>query len=789
MANVSGSDDIGGANQSASNNFDDSLFWFEWIELDGTTTATLSEAGFDITNGDLGPGQTIYNAGGFDAVNVPSAFGTFGDDGSDFAVRLSTTLTVDTGGTYTFNLGSDDGSRLYVDGVEVIDNDGLQPLTFEDGSVTLGPGQHEIVIIFFERAGAQELQATISGPDTGGVPIDLAAANVQANVGDDSVASGDGDDTIDGGDGDDSILSGAGNDLVDGGDGADTIQGGGGDDTVDGGDGNDVIQGDGDNGGETLTRQSFNWDAIPDPDNGGTIDDGDELDDGTVQDTGLINVTVSFDSLGGDVEFAFDTFTAFTAGIDSGGETVSTDSSGQLVADDDDPSTGVATFAFSANTPGIEDEVQNLSFRINDIDANGGGNAEDSVTVRAFDAAGEEVVVSLIPGGNLTLSDTGGAPGDDTATQTAGSAGTGTTVGNSLLVNIAGPVARLEITFTGSDENPGGVRVTDIFFDAVSSSPDVIPGDDVLTGGAGDDIIDGGAGDDQITGGTGSDTLSGDAGSDEFLITDAEGGDIITGGEDADGSDIDVIRVQTPFRVDYTNDDPTTESGTISFLDDDGNVISTTTFSEIESVVCFAKGTLIATPKGDRAVEDLKVGDMVKTLDNGPQPILWIKGRELQNHDLHIKPNLRPIRIKAGALGPLMPRDDLMVSPQHRILVRSKIAIRMFDAAEVLVPAKKLLPLEGVEIAMDLHTVWYYHFKCAEHEVVDASGALAETLYLGPQALEVMSPEALDELHAIFGEEISEPAVMARLVPPGRQINRLVERHVKNNKPICSYEI
>ncbi|MEM9972692.1 MAG: Hint domain-containing protein [Pseudomonadota bacterium] len=780
MVDVTGSDDTGGTNQSAENTFDGSKFWFEWIELDGTTTSSLAAAGFDITNGDIGPGQTVYNAGGFDAVNVPSAFAQFGDDESDFGVRLSTTLTIETGGTYTFDLGSDDGSRLYVDGVEIIDNDGLQPITFVDGDVNLAPGQHEIVIIFFERAGQQELQATIAGPDTGGGPIDLASANVRGNAGNDTVSGGEGDDTI---------LAGAGNDTVDGGGGADTIEGGSGDDTIDGGEGDDVILGDGENGSVTLTRQSFNWDEIPDPNNGGQIDDGDNLIGGTVQNTGLVNVEASFVTLEGDVDFAFDTFTANTAGIDSGGETVSTDSSGQLQADDDESSTGRATFEFSASAPNIENEVRNLSFRINDIDSNGGGNAEDSVTVRAFNAAGDEVVVSLVAGDNLTLSDTGGAPGNDTAEQTGGVAGVGTTPGNSLLVSIAGPVARLEIEFTGTDDNPGGVRVTDIFFDAATVAETIIPGDDTLFGGDGNDEIDGGAGADQITGGSGSDTLRGGDGSDEFVIADVEGGDTIFGGEDPDGSDVDVIRIETPYRVDYTGGDPASESGTISFLDDDGSVVSTSAFSEIESVVCFAQGTRIATPGGQRPVEGLRAGDAVMTLDHGPQTILWINSRTLECDELAVRPNLRPVRIKAGALGLRTPSEDLIVSPQHRILVRSKIAIRMFNAPEVLVPAKKLLPLDGVEIATDLARVSYHHFICAEHEVVEADGAFAETLYLGPGAVECMTLDALEELKAIFGDAIFATPRMARFSPRGPQIRRLVERHRKNKKPVCSNEI
>ena len=105
-------------------------------------------------------------------------------------------------------------------------------------------------------------------------------------------------------------------------------------------------------------------------------------------------------------------------------------------------------------------------------------------------------------------------------------------------------------------------------------------------------------------------------------------------------------------------------------------------------VPCFTSGTQIETPNGPRAVETLSVGDEVLTLDHGPQHIRWIGTRHLSRDDLIAKHKLLPVRIKAGALGNGLPHRDLLVSPQHRMLVRSAIAVRMFDAKEVLVPAR-----------------------------------------------------------------------------------------------------
>lgn len=68
-------------------------------------------------------------------------------------------------------------------------------------------------------------------------------------------------------------------------------------------------------------------------------------------------------------------------------------------------------------------------------------------------------------------------------------------------------------------------------------------------------------------------------------------------------------------------------------------------------VVCFTNGTAIRTPQGDVLLEDLRVGDLVTTMDNGPQRILWIETRALDKTALIAAPNLRPILIQKGVLG------------------------------------------------------------------------------------------------------------------------------------------
>lgn len=208
-------------------------------------------------------------------------------------------------------------------------------------------------------------------------------------------------------------------------------------------------------------------------------------------------------------------------------------------------------------------------------------------------------------------------------------------------------------------------------------------------------------------------------------------------------------------------------------------------FVDASTIVCFCSGTTIETDTGIKYVEDLKKGDKVRTKDHGFKPIQWIGKNTV---DLKKAQNLRrlfPVRIRAGALGNGMPEQDLYVSQQHRILVKSKIAARMMAFDEVLVSAKKLLDFDGIEIVEDCDVVTYVHFLFDQHEIVYSNGAETESLFTGPQALKSVSPEAREEILSIFPDlaEIDyDDLVGARIIPSGKIAKKLVSRINKNSK-------
>ena len=200
-------------------------------------------------------------------------------------------------------------------------------------------------------------------------------------------------------------------------------------------------------------------------------------------------------------------------------------------------------------------------------------------------------------------------------------------------------------------------------------------------------------------------------------------------------------------------------------------------------IPCFAAGTLIKTPTGQRRVEALQVGDWVETMDHGPQQICWIGARAMDPAALNATPRLRPIRIAAGALGDNCPAENLLVSPQHRLMVQSPVVQRMFNVSEVLVAAKQLVGLPGIAVADDVAEVTYVHFLCDCHEVVFANGAPAESLYVGKMAMAALGQDAASEILGLFPELVRKETntpVPARVLIGGREGRSLTRRPAKH---------
>lgn len=189
--------------------------------------------------------------------------------------------------------------------------------------------------------------------------------------------------------------------------------------------------------------------------------------------------------------------------------------------------------------------------------------------------------------------------------------------------------------------------------------------------------------------------------------------------------------------------DGDTETVAFTYTVQDGLGNSDTAQVTIKSLPCFVAGTLIRTPEGERAVETLQAGDLVETHDDGPQPLRWVGSRRVKAVG-----KLAPIRIKAGTFGN---HGTLMVSPQHRVMVRDVLAELLFGEREVLVAAKDLVNDRSVR-QIEGGVVDYVHLLFDTHQIVFSEGLATESFLPGPQTSHLFERPIVEEIYAIFPE-------------------------------------
>lgn len=104
-------------------------------------------------------------------------------------------------------------------------------------------------------------------------------------------------------------------------------------------------------------------------------------------------------------------------------------------------------------------------------------------------------------------------------------------------------------------------------------------------------------------------------------------------------------------------------------------------------------------------------------------------------------PELRPVRLRAGAIDGDCPEPDLVVSPQHRIVLKGRIATALFGTPEVLVTARDLLDDRGILIDRSLAEVTYVHILLPRHQIVRANGVETESFHPASTDLETIGED------------------------------------------------
>ncbi|KAG1715449.1 Iron-regulated protein FrpC [Nymphon striatum] len=580
---------------------------------------------------------------------------------------------------------------------------------------------------------------------------------------DDSIDAGDGDDTVDAGDGDDTVDGGDGNDSVDGGSGDDVIDTSGPDGRID----VDVFPVD-DATQPLDPLDGLDEDPITDNDldtvNGGagndTISTGDDADSITGgQGNDVIDAGIDDDTVRGNLGDDYIVDPQGSDLIDGGGgdDTIIAGTDTFSDYEGDDPNLPILGFTSDPNPDDGRDSVigglgNDSIMTGDDADTISGGGDNDTI-----DAGIDDDSVN-------------GGLGDDSIIGSHGSDTLDGGGGNDYIDGSNVPALELTDDVDTVPENDRDSIIGGGGDDTLLGGDD----DDTLLGGSGDDVIDGGIDEDSIVGGSGDDTITGGQGADTIdggdgrdNIIGADGGDEVDGGSGPAGTrddglpeDYDTLDltgsapVGGSLNVIYTSDDR--EDGYVEFFGpdrtEDSAPTSTMTFEDIENVVpCFTPGTVIATPSGERLVEDLREGDRIITRDNGIQEIRWTGAKVMNSMDLTRAPHMRPILIQAGSLGNGMPEHDILVSPNHRVLVGNDKTALYFEESEVLVAAKHLTGMAGVDEVGTLGTT-YIHFMFDNHEVVLSNGVWTESFQPGDYTLDGIGNAQRTEIFELFPE-------------------------------------
>ena len=564
-----------------------------------------------------------------------------------------------------------------------------------------------------------------------------SADTLNGRAGNDTLYGGGGNDVLNGEAGDDLLYGGAGNDSLYGGDGADTLVGGEGADYLSGGAGLDIVD-------YSASNAAVN-----------------------------VNLTTWTGSGG---HAAGDTY----AGVD-----------------------GIVGSSYDDTLIGYDEMGTGVDSYTNHIS---GGAGNDSIEGRGGDD-------SLYGGtGNDTIY---GGTGNDTV---EGGEGNDTLYGdadNDIIRGDGG--SDLIYGGAGNDTAFGGDGNDVLYGDAGNDTLYGDAGDDRLYGGAGSDLLYGGAGRDSLYADGGNDTLYGGDGNDVFYINTTTGqiliADFGTGNTGAinDGNSLnnDFVDLTAYYnhaalnawnaahpgqtygnplqwmRADLADGVLNAVAGGLRIQNGGMTVDAMALNTETTGVICFTRGTRIATPRGEIAVEDLVAGDLVLTLDHGPQVLRWIGSRQVSAPQMQADPGLRPVRLRAGALGNGLPLRDLVVSQQHRFLMSSRIVSHLFAREGILLAAKHMSGFDGIAICEDASETEYFHLLFDAHEVIHAEGAAAESFLPGPEAQKMLRPGALAEILAVLPGLATRLPDPARRLLNGREGRDLVRRHLRHGLCAC----
>ncbi|WP_163847018.1 Hint domain-containing protein [Pseudooceanicola aestuarii] len=165
----------------------------------------------------------------------------------------------------------------------------------------------------------------------------------------------------------------------------------------------------------------------------------------------------------------------------------------------------------------------------------------------------------------------------------------------------------------------------------------------------------------------------------------------------------------------------------------------------------FARGTLIATPNGPVAIEDLRPGMQVNTVEHGPMMVSWLGSMTMLPNARAADPvQSRMTRITSERFGPARPFPDLVAGPGARILNRPEALRGAGGQGAIFSPARDFVDGDSVISVKPQSPIEVYHLMTERHATVIAGGLEVETFHPGYGLTELMGPNLLKAFMRLF---------------------------------------
>lgn len=159
----------------------------------------------------------------------------------------------------------------------------------------------------------------------------------------------------------------------------------------------------------------------------------------------------------------------------------------------------------------------------------------------------------------------------------------------------------------------------------------------------------------------------------------------------------------------------------------------------------------LRTPCGERRAENVRPGDLIVTRDNGLQPVRLVWTRTVAEADIAADPSLAPVRLKARAIGPMMPRRDLLVAAGHRVLIPGYRLADLPDNQPCLISARDIADASD-EAYLDkgVDEITYYNIVFDAHQVFCANGLPVESYLPCVDTMGELDDEVRESLATVF---------------------------------------